>query len=81
MSGARNLSHLKKSAFLEAYAKTGNISLSAIAVKCSRRDHYRWLKDARYARRFHDAHEEAVDRLEVEARKLSRDRTRCSSSC
>lgn len=60
----------KKEAFLAAYAQLGNVSAAAIAAKCSRRDHYRWLKDdTGYKARFDDAHKEACENLEAEARR------------
>ncbi|MCR4375697.1 MAG: hypothetical protein NUW22_12690 [Acidobacteria bacterium] len=62
-------SHVKGAAFLAAYAKTGNISIAANIAGCSRRDHYRWIKDPAYARTFDDATKEAIDRLEAEARR------------
>lgn len=66
---ARKSAQPKRKAFLAAYAQTGNISVAAKIANVGRRDHYRWLDDARYEKAFNDAHEEACDRLEAEARR------------
>ena len=66
----RTLAQPKKGAFLAAYAQTGNIAAASKLAQVGRRDHYRWIKaDAEYALAFGEAHEEACDRLEAEARR------------
>jgi hypothetical protein len=60
----------KQDAFLEAYARLGNIAGAARAAGIERVDHYRWLeKDAAYTERFTQAEDEAADMLEQEARR------------
>jgi hypothetical protein len=55
--------------FLEAYRHTGNVSRAAKLAEVSRQQHYEWLNDAEYSKAFEDAHAEAVDILEGEARR------------
>lgn len=59
----------KKEAFLVAYAACGNISQAAKLAKCHRSSHRDWLADPEYAARFAEAHEDACDSLETEARR------------
>jgi hypothetical protein len=59
----------KQRAFLAAYAKIGNISRAAAAAEVSRSLHYRWLEDEGYRAEFDNAHDEACDSLEAEARR------------
>lgn len=62
--------HLKKRAFVAAYARSGNVSLSAEAAGIDRGSHYRWLsEDEDYRKQIEDAADEAADRLEAEARR------------
>ncbi len=62
-------SRLKK-AFLEAFRRSGNITLAARCVRVSRRSHYRWLsRDSGYGQAFEIARVEAADLLEDEARR------------
>lgn len=62
--------HVKKRAFLAAYAVTGNIASAAQAAGVHRTTHYDWLEsDERYAVAFGQAHEVALDLLEQEARR------------
>lgn len=62
--------HLKKEAFLTAFAQCGSITKSAKAAGCCRQCHYRWMEeDPEYPRRFSDAAEEATEALEDEARR------------
>jgi hypothetical protein len=62
------IAHLKKRAFLAAFAERGNVRLACQAAKVGRSSHYVWLKaDADYAARFQEAQAEAVDVLEAEA--------------
>jgi hypothetical protein len=59
----------KRRAFLAAYGTTGNISRAAEIAKVSRKSHYRWLDAEDYQAEFSDAHEQACDSLEAEARR------------
>lgn len=66
----RQISHLKKQKFLEAYAELGTITHAATAAGIDRRTHYDWLEsDQDYALAFADAENAAVDMLEGEARR------------
>ncbi len=68
-----SLSHRKR-AFLAAFAECGVISRAATESKCSRRNHVRWLEeDGEYAIAFAEAHDEANDKLESEARRRAHD--------
>jgi len=60
----------KQRAFLAAFRECGVISHAAQMSNVNRSRHYQWL-DAKeeYADAFRDAHEEAIDRLESEARR------------
>lgn len=69
LKSKRSLPNSKQAAFLAAYAKTGNITQAAKLAKVDRSDHYGWLKSEAYERKFADAHEEACELLEVEARR------------
>src|SRR5690606_25550898 len=60
--------HPKKAAFLAAFAETGNVTAAAKAADINRTLHYQWLEtDADYAKRFEEAREQAVERMEREA--------------
>ena len=48
---------------------TGNITHAAKAADVTRRRHYTWLEDPEYRAAFEVAHEEAIDGLELEARR------------
>lgn len=62
--------HPKKEAFLAAYSKLGNISAAAKAAKIDRHSHYLWMDDGdEYRERFADAHQQACEALETEARR------------
>lgn len=63
----------KQRAFLAAYAETGNITAAAKLSKVARKTHYRWLDDQAYSADFADAHEQACDALEAEARRRAHD--------
>jgi argininosuccinate synthase len=64
------ISHPKKRAFLAAYAKCGNVTVAAEQAEISRKAHYEWMQaDPIYAEWFEDAHEEAIQRMEAEARR------------
>ena len=74
MTGAKRAAPAKRApakqrAFLAAYARTGNIAAAARAAKCARSQHYEWLSDPAYAEAFLGAQEEAVEALELEARR------------
>jgi hypothetical protein len=63
----------KRWAFIAAYRTCGNVTRAARAAGVDRRDHYKWLNDPtaagdEYRRAFADAHAEAVEWLEDEAR-------------
>lgn len=67
--------NLKQAAFLAAYAETGNLTLAALAAKCSRRSHHNWLKNPEYQAKFNQAQEIAVESMEAEARRRAVDGT------
>ena len=70
MGGTHGNSRPKRDAFLAAYAECGNITRAAEASGIARRTHYDWLAaDEEYRRLFSEAHEQACDSLEAEARK------------
>ena len=62
-----------KKQFLAAFRKCGNITAAAEKAGLSdRKQHYRWLKsDPRYAAEFAEAEAEAIDALELEARRCA----------
>ncbi len=60
---------LRQRAFLQAYAICGCISTAARAAKIDRRRHYEWMGDWEYAEAFEQAHLEACEALEAEARR------------
>ena len=66
---AKKPNPVKQKAFLAAYSKRGNISDAARAAKCHRSQHYEWINDPDYADAFFQAQEQAVELLELEARK------------
>jgi hypothetical protein len=60
----------KQRAFLGAYAETGSVSAAVRLSKVGRSSHYEWLNDAaEYRSAFREAHSEACDALEAEARR------------
>ncbi len=59
----------KKKAFLAAFSECASVSHAAAAAKVSRRQHYRWLKDAEYGQAFKEAKEKGIEGLEREARR------------
>src|SRR3990167_940928 len=66
----REIAHLKKRAFLAAFAKMGTAGQAAAAAGVCRRTHEYWLvKDEAYATAFRRAQRAAGDALEHEARK------------
>lgn len=63
------ITHMKKRAFLSAFAECGNVRQSAEAAGVSREIHYVWLRnDKVYEAAFIDAERMAVSSLEDEAR-------------
>lgn len=67
----RQNSTAKKERFLKAFAKCGNISHAAEVTGVDRTSHYVWLKDEAYKTAFENAKEQAVEVLEMEARRRS----------
>lgn len=66
--------HPKKRAFLEAYAKCGNVSRAAREAGVRRPTVYDWVEtDAAFAEAMEQAGEEAVEALEEEARRRAHD--------
>ena len=62
--------HLKKRAFLAAYARCGTVTQAATLADIRRGTHYDWLKeDEAYVGAFAEAKEEAAEWLETEARR------------
>lgn len=60
----------KQNAFLRAYAEHGTITHSARAAGIAPAYHYNWLDiDPDYPAKFKEAHQEAVEALELEARR------------
>lgn len=54
---------------LAAYAQCGNITRAATAAGVARSMHYLWLQEPEYADAFDRANDEAVERMEEEARR------------
>lgn len=68
--GKRNLPSIHKAKFLAAYSQLGNITAAAKISQVARSLHYEWMSgDPEYAQRFAVATDEAVERLEAEARR------------
>jgi hypothetical protein len=63
------LPHLKKSAFLAAYADCGSIKESCQIAGINRRTYTRWMEDEAFRLAFQDAHLDVCDALEREARR------------
>lgn len=62
--------NLLQNAFLSALSLTGNITKAAeCADNMSRTNHYKWLDDEEYKKKYKIAMEEAAERLETEARR------------
>jgi hypothetical protein len=60
----------QRAIFLETYRATGNVSESAKAAGIGRRTHYDWVEsDEVYAAAVEDAKADAIEALELEARK------------
>lgn len=63
-----------KARFLRAYRQNGNVQASASAAKCGRRTVYQWLaNDPHFKALYLEAHEDALDALEEEARRRAVD--------
>lgn len=59
-----------KTRFLDAYRHAATVSHAAVATRVHRATHYTWLEtDEAYAAQFKAAEEDAVERLEAEARR------------
>ena len=59
-------------AFLAAYAEVGNITKAAKMAEITRDAHYKWLandSDGTYVAAFKEAEEQAIEKLEQEARR------------
>lgn len=64
------LDSIKKVLFLETYSMCGNISRAAEIAGICRSSHYNWINDDEtYKIYFAEAEQEAIDRLETEARR------------
>ena len=64
------LDGIKKRLFLEAYSSCGNITKAAEMAGVCRASHYLWINnDESYKIYFAEAEQEAIDRLEAEARR------------
>jgi hypothetical protein len=57
----------KRAAFLQAYAVCASVRDAARAARISRRQHYEWMRDPEYARRFQEMKAQASQALEDEA--------------
>lgn len=64
--------HLKKRAFLLAFAQTGSVTEAAAKVEIDRTTHYNWITDPEYAADFAEAQERAARELEDEAVKRAK---------
>ncbi len=71
---SHGITHLKKRAYLAAFAKTGTHLRAAKASRVHRRSHYRWMEeDPAYRAAFEEAKADAADSLESEAIRRARD--------
>ena len=66
---AKKPSPSKQKSFLAAYAGCGNITHAARMARCHRMSHYKWMGQAGYQEAYAEAHAEACDVLEGEARR------------
>jgi hypothetical protein len=62
-----------QAAFLAEFALCGNVLRSALKVRVGRQTVYHWLKDPAFQEIFDAAHQDALDRLEEEARRRAVD--------
>ena len=60
------LGPVNRARFLEAFATCGIIDEAARVSKVARSNHFEWMKDPEYQRRFAEANERAAERLEAE---------------
>ena len=60
---------LRQQAVLDAYAVYGTVAKACEVAGVPRSEHYRWIKGKRYAARFAEAEEQAIQALETEARR------------
>lgn len=65
--------HVKRRAFLAAFAECGIITRAASMANVSVRAHYLWMENPEYARKFQEVGEMAADKLEEEARRRAHD--------
>lgn len=72
-TGHESTHRKKQRAFLAAFAKTGNVTLAALAAKVVRRTVYKWRSEPTFEKAFLEAQEEASDYLEAEARRRAID--------
>ena len=71
---SNNILHLKKRAFIAAYAECGTITRAAEIAGIDRKTHYDWVKeDSDYVKACEAAYEQAGERLEQEARRRAVD--------
>lgn len=63
----------RQRAFLEAYARCGVITEAANAANVDRTQHYDWLADPEYKRKFDEAQQKAADSIESELFRRVRD--------
>jgi len=62
--------HVKRDAFLAAYAEVGTVTHAAELAGVSRNSHYMWMQDdPEYPEKFREAEKQACDRLEQEVRR------------
>jgi hypothetical protein len=62
---------LHQAAFLGAYGKLGNITKAAAEADIGRSQHYEWMQDPEYERRFLDAHRLAIQTMVDRAQELA----------
>ena len=60
---------IRQQAVLEAYEIYGTVVKACEVARVARSEHYRWLRNKRYAARFREAEEHAIQALETEARR------------
>lgn len=59
--------------FLAEFALCGNVLRAALTVNVGRQTVYNWRQDSAFAKLYDEAHEDALDRLEEEARRRAVD--------
>ncbi len=55
---------IRQQAVLEAYETYGTVAKACEVARVARSEHYRWLRNKRYAARFREAEEHAIQALE-----------------